>query len=110
MTEPAPELGSEPTRLQSHAAANLRYIRDAIASAQSFTAVPGWGGVGMGVLGLLAAGLAARATTPEGFLASWIGVASLAMLVGGWTMARKARNGGVRVSRGAGRRGGSLLY
>jgi len=104
MTEPAPDLGAEPATLQSHALANLRYIREAIERAESFTAVPGWGGVGMGLLGLAAAAAAARSTTAEGFLASWIGIALVALAVGGWTMARKARNAGVRVSRGAGRR------
>jgi len=104
MTEPAQKIPPKPAELHSHAMANLRFIRDTMESAGSFTAVPGWGGVGMGLLGLLAWGTAARATTPERFLAIWIGVSLVALVLGSWAMLRKARSAGVRVSRGAGRR------
>jgi len=102
--EPAPPFApAEPVGLHSHAMANLRYIRDAMERAGSFTAVPGWGGVAMGVLALGAAAVASQARTAEEFLGTWTACAVLALLVGGWALVRKARTAGVRVSRGAGR-------
>jgi hypothetical protein len=83
---------------------NLRFIREAMERASSFTAVPGWGGVAMGLSALVAAPLAARAPAPGGWLGVWIADAALALGIGGWAMTRKARRAGVRVSRGAGRR------
>jgi hypothetical protein len=55
-----------------------------------FTAVPGWGGVGIGIVGLTAAAVAG----PMGgvrWLAVWLGAASVASAVGVVTMVRKAR-------------------
>lgn len=83
---------------------NLRFIRETMESAGSFTAVPGWGGVGMGLLAVGGALLAARGNDSDTFLATWIGTALVAMLAGGLAMLYKARGAGVRVSRGAGRR------
>jgi len=54
---PGPRL--VPTKLEDHAADNLRFIRDAMERAGPFTGVPGWGGVIMGVTALVAAFVAA---------------------------------------------------
>jgi hypothetical protein len=102
--QPAGRPLAEPATLQRHAIDNLRYIRETMESASSFTAVPGWGGVAMGVIGLFASAVAVRAASVESWLAVWILDALIAFGIGGWAMARKARAAGVRVSRGAGRR------
>ena len=94
---------SEPVNLQSQAADNLRFIRQAMESSGSFTSVPGWGGILMG-LSALAAAAAAEWLAPDRWLEIWIGVAMLAFAIGGGAMARKARAQGVRLSRGVGRR------
>ena len=50
----------EPVSLHTHAMDNLKFIRDTMERAGSFTAVPGWGGVAMGVSALLATLIASR--------------------------------------------------
>ena len=47
----------EPIRLPARADDNLRFIRDTMERASTFTAVPGAGGVAMGVTALLAAAI-----------------------------------------------------
>lgn len=89
--------------LQSQAADNLRFIREAMESSGSFTSVPGWGGVLMG-LSALAAAAAAEWLAPARWLEIWLLDALLAFAIGGGAMARKARAQGVRLSRGVGRR------
>jgi len=95
---------SDPVALHSQAMDNLRYIRDTMESAASFTAVPGWGGVAMGVSALGAAAIATRTTTTSEWLVVWLVDAALAFALGGFAMARKAHRAGLKVSRGAGRR------
>ncbi len=93
-----------PAELHTRAMDNLRFIREAMESATSFTAVPGWGGVAMGLSALAAAAIASRTLGADGWLAVWLADAVLALAIGGWALAHKARNAGVAVSRGAGRR------
>jgi hypothetical protein len=83
---------------------NLSFIRQTMERATAFTAVPGWGGVGMGVLGLAAAAVAeTRLTRPE-WLGSWLATSVLGLALGGWTMAVKARRAGTTVFSYQGRR------
>ena len=103
-TQNARQLQDSPATIHSRAIDNLRYIRETMESASSFTAVPGWGGVAMGVSALLAAVMATQVASTESWLLIWIVDALAAFFVGGWTMAHKARGAGIRVSRGAGRR------
>lgn len=101
---PLSRLPPEPVALHTRAMANLHFIRDAMESASSFTAVSGWGGVAMGVSALVAAPLAALAPSRRVWLAVWLIDLVAALAIGGWAMARKARRAGLRVYRGAGRR------
>lgn len=94
----------ETVDLQSHAMDNLRYIRKAMESSAPFTSVPGWGGVAVGCSALVAAVLAAGETFGDRWLAVWVVDALLALAIGGWAMARKARGQGVQLSKGVGRR------
>ena len=77
--------------------------------AGSFTAVPGWGQVGVGVTALVAALLAARQPTPELWLATWLGEAVVALGIGGATMVRKAFAVNDPLLSGPGRRAGLSL-
>jgi hypothetical protein len=80
-----------PVAIDAHAADNLRYIRETMERAASFTAVPGWGGVAIGFTAVAAAWLATRQGTPQGWLAVWLSEAVLAIAIASGTMARKAR-------------------
>ena len=52
--------------LHSHALDELRYIRKTMERAGSFTAVPGWGGVMMGITAVVAAVVASRQSPTSG--------------------------------------------
>ncbi len=90
--------------LHERAEENLRFIRETMTRGVSFTAVPGYGGVAMGAIGLGAAVLASRQATPRGWLLVWLLAALLALGVGVVAILLKARAAGVSVTRGAGRR------
>ena len=83
---------------------NLRYIRDTMERATSFTAVPGWGLVVLGCSALLATPLAGAQPTPQRWLAVWLVEAGIALVVALVTMGRKARRVGVPVFSRPGRR------
>jgi len=88
--------------IDDHASANLRYIRETMERAGYFTAVPGWGGILMGVSALIAATFAATTRTRESWVAVWIGEAAVAFVLGSWAMVRKAKTARVFL-RGPGR-------
>jgi hypothetical protein len=61
---------AEPRALHTHAIDELKYIRETMASANGFSAIPGWGGVLMGVTALVAAAVAGS----PGDARRWLGV------------------------------------
>jgi hypothetical protein len=67
----------------------LEFIRQTMESASSFTAVSGWGLVGVGAVGLTAAAVAARLGEPTA-LHIWVPAASLAVAVMALANAAKA--------------------
>jgi hypothetical protein len=77
--------------LQDHAIDNLRYIRETMERSGQFTAVPGWGGVAMGVTALIAAYLASVQETPRLWLDVWFGEVLVAAAVGSFAVWYKAR-------------------
>jgi hypothetical protein len=89
---------------QSQAIEDLRYIRETMARASSFTAVPGWGTVAIGVTAVGAAAIAHGQATPEVWLLTWLAEAVLAVAIGSAAMVRKARTVGAPLFSGAGAR------
>lgn len=69
-----------PARIGDRAADNLRFIRDTMERAASFTAVPGLGGVVIGVTALVA-GSFAIGRTPSHQFGIWCAEAILAVLI-----------------------------
>src|SRR6202451_1885797 len=88
---------SEPVAIHAHAMDNLRYIRETMERAGSFTAVPGWGGVAMCATALAAAGLASHAASTRAWLFCWLLEGVLAVAIGVLAMERKARSAGVPI-------------
>jgi hypothetical protein len=103
---PAHPKSGEPVALHAHAMDNLRFIRETMERAGSFTAVPGMGGILMGLSALGAALIAERQPAPDGWLAVWMGEAMVAVLIGVATAARKARAGKAALLSGPGRKFG----
>ncbi|HEU5040325.1 MAG TPA: hypothetical protein VFT84_05875 [Gemmatimonadales bacterium] len=93
----------DPSTLHARAMDNLSFIRDTMERATAFTAVPGWGGVIMGIIALGAAAIA-RGRPATGWLVTWLAAAVLALAVGGYAMTRKARRAGTTVFSYSGRR------
>ena len=83
-----------PQTLSDHATENLRFIRATMEQAGSFTAVPGWGGVAMGITALGAAAIAQAQPTPQRWLAVWLAEAALAATIACVTIVRKSRRSG----------------
>src|SRR5256885_1824938 len=99
-----------PRPLHDRALDNLRFIRQTMERAGSFTAVPGWGQVAVGVTALAAAFLAARQPTPELWLATWLGEAIVALAIGGAALGREGDAGNdPLLSRPGGRLGVGFL-
>ncbi|HVO99359.1 MAG TPA: hypothetical protein VMT15_14910 [Bryobacteraceae bacterium] len=86
---------SQPIPLHAHAMDNLRYIRETMERAGSFTAVPGWGGVAMGLTALASAFLASRTSSPRAWLETWLTEGTLAVALGILAMWRKASAAGL---------------
>ncbi len=70
---------------------NLSFIRSTMERASAFTAVPGWGGMAMGLAAVAGSVASARATTPRAWTVTWLGVAAVASAIGAVTMVQKAR-------------------
>lgn len=91
-------------KLDDHARDNLRFIRETMERAGSFTAVPGWGGVAIGVTALGAAAIADRQSSSYDWLVTWGLEAFVAISIAVWTTLSKARSAGTPLLSGPGRR------
>lgn len=102
--QPISARSSEPVALHDRAMDNLRYIRETMERAGSFTAVSGWALVGVGVIGLAAGWVATLQAEPALWLAVWIGAAAVAAAVGVFGAVLKARAARMPILSGAGRK------
>jgi hypothetical protein len=83
-----------PPALHDRAIQDLSFIRRTMEGASSFTDVPGWGLVGIGLSALLTAALAQGQPTAGRWLAVWTGEAVLAASVGTALLWFKMRRNG----------------
>jgi len=93
-----------PAPLHTHAIEDLRFIRETMENAASFTAVPGWGGVAMGATALVTACFAPRAASSAAWLITWSAAALAAFALGALGIYWKARRAGTPVFTRPGRK------
>jgi hypothetical protein len=92
------EVLDQPPALHDHALNNLRFIRDAMERAGSFTSIPGWGGVAIGATAFITAAVAhsyAVAGDLRTWLWIWLADAGVAAVIAGFTMWRKGQRAGL---------------
>jgi len=94
----------EPIPIDARAADHLRYIRETMERAAEFTAVPGWGGVAMGLTALAASFFASRQPTPERWLNIWLVEAFVAVAIAAPAAATKAHRANAKLLSGPGRK------
>lgn len=83
---------------------NLRYIRETMERAGAFTAVPGWGGVAMGLTALAAAALAPGGPAGGLWIRVWLAEAVLGAGIGSVALVLKARHHETPLTSGPGRK------
>src|SRR5882724_2284717 len=99
-------MSGAPLPMREHALDNIRFIRDAMERAGSFTSIPGWGGVGVGISAIGAAIIAQQflGRSLRMWLAAWLAEAVVAAVIGFGSMALKAKRSDERFMSGASRR------
>lgn len=107
MTEPRP-CRQPPRRSEAQptpdALAHLEVIRETMERSTAFTAISGWGYVGMGATALVASYVALRQPTIEAWLAVWLGEALVAVTIALVAMHGKASRLGTPILSIPGRR------
>lgn len=83
---------------------DLRFIRQTLENSTSFTAVPGWGMVGMAGVAVIAAAMASRQPGFDRWCVTWLIAAVAALTLAMVTMQHKAAKAGVPLFSGAGRK------
>ena len=99
---PARSSEKQPAALHDRAMDNLRFIRETIERASTFTAVPGWGQMAIGITALAAGYIAALQSSARAWLGAWLAEAIIALLIAGWSMDRKSRASGTPLLSGPG--------
>jgi hypothetical protein len=94
----------DPVAMGDRARDNIRFIRETMERAGSFTAVSGWGGIAMGITALGAAVIASRQQSTLLWLATWLAEAGVAIGIALWASYSKARASGATIFSGPGRR------
>lgn len=103
-TSTAPAARPGPIPIDARAADHLRYIRETMESAAEFTAVPGWGGVAMGITALVTAVVASHQRTSRAWFGVWLLEAFVAVAIAAPAAATKAHRFNSKLFSGPGRK------
>ena len=95
---------NEPPEIAERAMDNLRFIRETMEAAGTFTAVSGWGQVVIGLTAIVAALIADRQPDPLSWVLVWAGEAILAGLIAVWFMWHKAKTASLPLLTGSARK------
>jgi hypothetical protein len=90
-----------PEPIHAHALENLRFIREAMARASEFTAVPGWGGVLMGATALVTAPIAGPPDDTIRWVMIWFADAAVAATIALVAISIKSKRSGTPLSTAA---------
>lgn len=82
---------SEPPAIHARAMDDLKFIRETMEAAATFTAVSGWGTVCIGATALVATALSALTDSVTRWVFIWLCEAALSVGISVYAMARKAR-------------------
>lgn len=91
MSRVLPFRPADQPEMQARAMDNLRYIRQTMEAAGTFTAVSGWGTVLIGFTALGAAALSAATHSAVRWMFIWLAEACLSIIITFYTMSLKAR-------------------
>jgi hypothetical protein len=95
---------SDPPEMQARAMDNLRFIRETMEAAGTFTAVSGWGQVVVGTTAVIAALVAQTFEMSVHWVVVWAVEAFLALLISVWFMYDKARSASLPLLTGSARK------
>lgn len=90
--------------MQLRAMDNLRFIRETMEAAGTFTAVSGWGQVAIGLTAIVAALVSARQADAVSWVLVWTAEAILAGLISVWFMYHKAKSASLPLLSGTARK------
>ena len=95
---------SNPPEMQARAMDNLRFIRETMEAAGTFTAVSGWGQVVIGVSAVVAALIASQFAESSEWVLIWAAEAFLALGISVWFMYNKAKSASLPLLTGSARK------
>lgn len=95
---------SNPPEMQARAMDNLRFIRETMEAAGTFTAVSGWGTAAIGATALVAAPIAQLFVGTTEWVLVWAAEAFLALLIAVWFMYNKAKSASLPLLTGSARK------
>ena len=91
-------MADRPAPIHAHAIEDIRFIRETMERAGAFTAVPGWGGVLMGVSAVVTAIISGPPDNTTRWVAVWLADAVVAVVIALVAISLKARRSDVPLS------------